>query len=100
MSKNKKQEASVNMANWNFRLYRLLDYKRRKQLVAEDRLRIAHDEKMRAERRETRPRKKRARLNDPLMPDDDALSYSSAESLTRSKKEWLADNNRKCARGY
>jgi hypothetical protein len=100
ITKNKKHEASVNLANWNFRLKRLQDYTRRNQLAEEDRKRIAHDEQMRVERRETRRRKKRTRLNVRLTSDDDALSHSSADSLTISEKEWLADNNRKCARGY
>ncbi len=86
MTKNKKHEACVNKANWNFRLQRLQDYTHRKQLVEEDRKRIAHDEKMRAEQRDNRRTKKKTRLNVELLLDDDALSHSSAESLTRLEK--------------
>ena len=100
MTKNKKHEASVNLASWNFRLKRLQDYSNRKRLEEENRKRIAHDEKMKLERRENRRRKKRTRLNVVLLSDDDALSHSSAESLTQSEKEWLRENNAKCARGY
>jgi hypothetical protein len=100
MTKNKKHEASVNLASWNYRLKRLRDYQNRQRQIEEDRKRIAYDEKLKAEKRENRRRKKRTRLNVVLLSDDDARSYSSAESLTVSEKEWLQDNNSKCARGY
>ena len=50
-------------------------------------------------RRDTRRRKKRAKLNVELQVDDDALSNSSANSLTLSKEEWLHENNARCRRG-
>ena len=100
MTKNKKHEAFVNLASWNYRLKRLQDYQNRKRQIGKDRKRIAYDEKLKAEKLENRPRKKRFRLNVVLLSDDDARSYSSAESLTLSEKEWLQDNNLQCARGY
>ena len=56
MTKNKKHEAYVNKASWNFRLKRLQDYTHRKRLVEKDRKRIADDQKMRAEQRDNRRR--------------------------------------------
>jgi hypothetical protein len=100
MTKNKKHEASINLASWNFRLERLQDYSNRKRQLEEDGRRIAHDEKMRCERRKIRRRKKKTRLNVELLSDDDALSHSSAESLTLSEKKWLREKNAKCVRGY
>jgi len=96
----KKHEASVNLASRNYKLKRLQHYQRRKRKKEDDRKRIAYDEKLKAEKRENRRSKKRTRFVVVLPSDDDARSYSSAESLTVSEKELLRDNNSKCTRGY
>ena len=51
-------------------------------------------------RHETRRRKKRAKLNVELQVDDDALSYSSADSVTLPEEDWLRENNARCRIGY
>ncbi len=72
----------------------------RQRLEEEIREREKYDASVREGRRENRIRKKRAKLNVELQVDDEALSYSNADSLTLSEEEWLRENNARCRRGY
>ena len=100
MTKDRAHEKKVIQSNWNFRLKRIAEHRNRQRLEEEYRERERHDALVKEGRRETRRRKKRAKLNVELQVDDDALSYSSADSLTLSEEEWLRENNARCRRGY